>query len=124
MSGGPPIGQPWCANVGDNPNINRDPGPPPPLNVVSNIAPASATTTNQVFVEHQQAPIYSPSIPIGIGNFPYGLPPFGADIGLGMIPPVPFMDPFMYGGGGLLAPIRTGELLPDDYMCYRTDKLR
>lgn len=108
MSAGPPLGQPWCANVGSNPNINRDP-PPPPLNVVQGGAPAPAAAGGQVVVEHQQAPIYSPPVPIGISP-PVGiLPPFGAGIGLGMLPPVPFMDPFMYGGGGPLAPIRSGK---------------
>lgn len=62
-------------------------------------------------VEHQQAPIYSPPVPIGIAP-PAGLvPPFGAGIGLGMIPPMPFVDPFMYRGGGPLAPIRSGKCI-------------
>ena len=110
MSAGPPLGQPWCTNVGSNPNINREP-PPPPLNVVQGSAsvPAPAAAGGQVVVEHQIAPIYSPPVPIGIAP-PVGLiPPFGAGFGQGMLPPVPFMDPFMYGGGGPLAPIRTGK---------------
>lgn len=107
MSAGPPLGQPWCANIGSNPNINRDP-PPPPLNVVQG-GGAPAAPSHQVVVEHQQAPIYGPPVPIGIAP-PVGiLPPFGAGIGLGMLPPMPFMDPFMYGGGGPLAPIRSGK---------------
>lgn len=108
MSAGPPFGQPWCANVGSNPNINRD-APPPPLNVVQGSVPAAGAVGGQVVVEHQQAPIYSPPVPIGIAP-PVGIvPSFGAGIGLGMIPPVPFMDPLMYSGGGPLAPIRSGK---------------
>ena len=107
MSAGPPLGQPWCVNVGNNPNINRDP-PPPPLNVVQGVS-SSAAAGGQVVVEHQQAPIYGPPVPIGIAP-PIGIvPPFGTGIGLGMLPSVPFMDPFMYGGGGPLAPIRSGK---------------
>lgn len=109
MSGGPPVGKPWCANVGKNPNINHDPGPPPPFNIFASGAPIPGTTGSQTVVEHHQAPIYSPSVPIGIGG-PVGvLPPSSAGIGLGVIPPMPFMDPFMYGGGCPLAPIRTGK---------------
>lgn len=105
MSAGPPLGQPWCANVGNNPNINRDP-PPPPLNVVQGGPPAAAG--GHIVVEHQQAPIYGPPVPIGIAP-PVGIvPPFGVGVGLGMLPP--FMDPFMYGCGGPLAPIRSGKM--------------
>lgn len=104
MSAGPPLGQPWCANIGSNPNINRDP-PPPPLNVVQGGAPGGC----QYVVEHQQAPIYGPPVPIGIAPPVDIMPPFGAGIGLGMLPPMPFMNPFMYGGGGPLAPIRSGQ---------------
>ncbi|KAJ4383414.1 hypothetical protein N0V86_001461 [Didymella sp. IMI 355093] len=111
MSAGPPLGQTWCANIGSNPNINRD-APPPPLNVVSGDPLSPTVGSGQVIVEHQQAPIYSPPVPIGIAPSVGVLPPFGTGIGLGMIPPVPFMDPFMYGGGGPLAPIRTGNFIP------------
>ncbi|KAH6643581.1 hypothetical protein C7974DRAFT_438513 [Boeremia exigua] len=110
MSAGPPFGQPWCANIGSNPNINRDP-PPPPLNVVPGSAPVPAAAGNRAVVGHQQAPIYSPPVPIGIAP-PFGLaPPFGAGFGTGMFPSMPFMDPLMYGGGPL-APIRTGNFIP------------
>ncbi|UPX09435.1 uncharacterized protein EKO05_0000124 [Ascochyta rabiei] len=109
MSAGPPLGQPWCANIGSNPNINRDP-PPPPLNVVQGSAPPASG--GQAFIERQQSPIYGPPVPIGVAPS-FGIaPPFGAGIGLGMLPPMPFMDPFMYGGGGPLAPIRSGNFIP------------
>jgi hypothetical protein len=124
MSGGPPLGQPWHANVGNNPNINREP-PPPPINAgPAPQAPPHAAAhggQQQVVVEQQHAPIYGPPLPIGIGGPAFGIaPPFGVGIG-GAFPPVFSgigMDPFtMMGGGppyggGPLAPIRTGNFLP------------
>ncbi|KAF1945805.1 hypothetical protein EJ02DRAFT_337872 [Clathrospora elynae] len=123
MAAGPPLGQPWLANVGNNPNINREP-PPPPINAgpAPQVPPPAAAGGQQQFVvEQQHAPIYGPPVPIGIGGPAFGItPPFG--VGIGAFPPVfpPFgvgvMDPMMmyggYGGGGPLAPIRSGNFLP------------
>ncbi|EMD97273.1 hypothetical protein COCC4DRAFT_197757 [Bipolaris maydis ATCC 48331] len=127
MSAGPPPGHPWPVNVGNNPNINRDPPPPPihglggpipqaPPAPVPAAAPAAAAGPAQVVVEqqHHHNPIYGPPLPIGIA------PPL--DIGIGAFPPVPphpplgLVDPFFLGGGftpggGPLAPIRTGNFL-------------
>lgn len=134
MSAGPPPGHPWSVNVGNNPNINRDPPPPPihgfgdpipqaPPAAVPAAAPGSAAAVAgppQVVVEqqhHQHNPIYGPPLPIGIA------PPLGT--GIGAFPPVlphplGLMDPFLLGGfaipppgGGPLAPIRTGNFLPN-----------
>ncbi|KAF1848478.1 uncharacterized protein K460DRAFT_403759 [Cucurbitaria berberidis CBS 394.84] len=127
MAGGPPLGQPWLANVGNNPNINREP-PPPPLNAIPGAQappPPGAGGQHQVVVEQHQAPVYGPPVPIGIGGPPigFGAPPFGVGLGIGAFPPfvppigVGMMDPFMFGGyygggGGPLAPIRAGNFLP------------
>lgn len=121
MSGGPPFGQPWLADVTNNPNINRDP-PPSSLNAVPGAqGHPPAVGHQQVVVEQQHAPVYSPPVPIGIGGPPIGFPsPFGVGIGAfsPVIPPigVGVMDPFLYGGyhagGGPLAPVRTGNFLP------------
>jgi hypothetical protein len=126
MSAGPPFGHPWPVNVGNNPNINRD---PPPLPVGAPIpqappapapAPAAAAAgPAQVVVEQQyHNPIYGPPLPIGIA------PPFSIDIGAfpPVFPPLGIMDPLFVGGagfmppppgGGPLAPIRTGNFLPN-----------
>ncbi|OAL01296.1 hypothetical protein IQ06DRAFT_369372 [Phaeosphaeriaceae sp. SRC1lsM3a] len=106
---------PHFANIANNPNINRDP-PPPPLNV-----PPAGAPPQVVVEQHQQAPIYSPPIPIGIapsigvgiGAFsplfptPHIHPPIG---------PPTAMDPAFFGMAhgmqGPLAPIRTGNFLP------------
>lgn len=126
MSGGPPLGQPWFADVGNNPNIIRDP-PPPPLNAVPGAQAPPPGQQQQVVIEqqHHAAPIYGPPVPIGIGGPPIGIaPPLGVGLGIGAFPPLvpPFgvgvgvMDPFMFGGyhagGGPLAPIRAGNFLP------------
>ncbi|CAN9442356.1 unnamed protein product [Alternaria alternata] len=121
MAAGPPFGQPWLANVGNNPNINREP-PPPPINaglVPQAQHPIAAAGGAQVVVEQQHAPVYGPPLPIGIGA-----PAFGG-VGIGafppVFPPVGIMDPFMMGGmmggymgpgGGPLAPVRAGNFLP------------
>ncbi|KAH7355577.1 hypothetical protein BKA66DRAFT_446528 [Pyrenochaeta sp. MPI-SDFR-AT-0127] len=123
MSSGPPppLGHPWLANVGNNPNINREP-PPPPLNAAPGAqAHLPAVDHQQVVVEQQHTPVYGPPVPIGIGSPPLGFAsPFG--VGVGAFPPVippldvGIMNPFMYGGypggGGPLAPIRAGNFLP------------
>lgn len=102
------MSEPWCVNVANNPNINREP-PPPGLNTVqgSAPAPAAAATSTQTVVEHKEAPIYGPPIPIGIAPPivpPVGLGlPFGAGFGLGGM----IMDP-SFAAGGPLAPIRSG----------------
>ncbi|EMD66679.1 hypothetical protein GGP41_008087 [Bipolaris sorokiniana] len=117
MSAGPPPGHPWPVNVGNNPNINRDPPPPPihgfggpipqaplaPVPAAAPSAPAVAAGPAQVVVEqqHHHNPIYGPPLPIGIGAFPPVLPH-----------PLGLMDPFLLGGGPL-APIRTGNFLPN-----------
>ncbi|KAH8725541.1 hypothetical protein GQ44DRAFT_615740 [Phaeosphaeriaceae sp. PMI808] len=115
-------GSPWLANIANNPNINRE-GPPPPLNAPPAAAPPG---DHQVVVEqhNQQAPIYGPPIPIGIGGPDIGIPPpFGVGVGIGAFPPVfpPFlghsvMDPAIFGMAhgiqGPLAPIRTGNFIP------------
>jgi hypothetical protein len=125
MSGGPPLGQPWLANVGNNPNINREP-PPPPINAGSapqqpQAPPAAAGGQQQIVVEQQHNPIYGPPLPIGIGGPAFGIaPPFCVGIGAfpPVFPPVGVMDPFMMMGGGPpygggpLGPIRTGNFLP------------
>lgn len=125
MAAGPPFGQPWLANVGNNPNINREP-PPPPINAgpalqAQHPAAAAAAAGAQVVVEQQHAPIYGPPLPIGIGGPAFGIaPPFGG-VGIGafppVFPPVGVMNPFRMGGymgpsGGPLAPIRAGNFLP------------
>jgi hypothetical protein len=102
MSGGPPLGHPWHTDIGHTPTINRDP-PPPPLNAAPGGGGGGGHSTTQTIVEHHQAPIYGPPVPIGIA------PPFGVGLGLGTLPP--FMDPFLLGGGPL-APIRAGSFLP------------
>lgn len=117
MSRGPPLGQPWLANVGNNPNINREPPPPPIGGAPAAHAPPHAPVGGaQVVVEQQHAPIYGPPLPIGIGGPAIGI---GPAFGIGAcVPPfgVGVMDPFMLGGygggGGPLAPIRTGNFLP------------
>ncbi|KAF1916073.1 hypothetical protein BDU57DRAFT_214400 [Ampelomyces quisqualis] len=114
---------PHHANIANNPNINRNP-PPPPLN-----APHQGAQPQQVVVEqhHQQAPIYGPPVGIGIsGPAAFGIaPPFGVGVGIGAFPP-PIYPPFGFAGGamdpamfgvahgmqGPLAPIRTGNFLP------------
>lgn len=118
MSGGP-----WLANVANNPNINREP-PPPPLNAPPAGVPHAAAGAQVVVEQHQQNPIYSPPIPVGIGGPAFGgLPPFGVGVGIGAFPPIypPFvpagaMDPAFFGMAhgmqGFLAPIRTGNFLP------------
>ena len=126
MSAGPPLGHPWLANVGNNPNINRDP-PPPPLHAGPGAQappPPAAAGHQQVVVEQQHAPVYGPPVPIGIAGPPLGFaPPFGVGLGIGAFPPlvpppIGVMDPFLFGGGyfgnggGPLAPIRAGNFLP------------
>ncbi|KAL6710441.1 hypothetical protein ACN47E_008489 [Coniothyrium glycines] len=124
MSAGPPFGHPWLADVGNNPNINREP-PPPPIGAVpaapapQQVPGAAAVGGGQVIVEQQHAPIYGPPVPIGIGGPPVGLAPA---IGIGAFPPLvpPFglgvgvnlMDPFTGGIQGPLAPIRAGSFMP------------
>ena len=131
MSAGPPAGHPWHVNVGNNPNINREP-PPPPINGRGPApqappvptAAAGAGGPAQVVVEqqHQHAPIYGPPLPIGIGGPALGIaPPFGVGIGAfpPVFPPLGIMDPFLMGGGfippggGPLAPIRSGNFIPN-----------
>ncbi|KAI4688490.1 hypothetical protein J4E81_008087 [Alternaria sp. BMP 2799] len=127
MAAGPPVGQPWLANVGNNPNINREP-PPPPYNAgpaPPAHQPGAPAGGAQVVVEQQHAPIYGPPLGIGIGGPAYGIPPPFGGVGIGafppVFPPVGVMDPFMMGGmmggymgpaGGPLAPIRAGDFLP------------
>jgi hypothetical protein len=119
---------PWLANIANNPNINRDPLPPP-LNAPPGGPPAPACGgAHQVVVEqhHQQAPVYGPPIGIGIGGPAIGIaPPFGVGVGIGafhqpIFPPFGFgvgaMDPALFGMAqgmqGPLAPIRAGNFLP------------
>ncbi|KAF1835023.1 hypothetical protein BDW02DRAFT_308961 [Decorospora gaudefroyi] len=85
MSAGPPPGHPWHANIGNNPNINREP-PPPPLNGGPAPPPPAAAGGGaaQVVVEQHHAPVYGPPLPIGIGGPAFGFaPPFGVGVGLG-----------------------------------------
>ncbi|KAH9861568.1 hypothetical protein J1614_011318 [Plenodomus biglobosus] len=101
---GPPFGQPWHVNVGNNPNINRE-APPPPIGAAPPVA------YEQQPQPQQPAPIYGPPIPIGIGGPAFGLGAFPA-----FLPPLGLsMDPTMMGmmmGNGPLAPIRAGNFLP------------
>jgi len=118
MSAGPPLGHPWHANIGNNPNINREP-PPPPIGAAPFQAPGPGAGGGdpQVIVEQQHAPIYGPPLPIGIGGpappaFGLGaFPPFVAPLGIGMDPYMMSMMG-MQGMGGPLAPIRAGNFLP------------
>lgn len=116
----PPLGQPWMANVGSNPNINREAPPPPIGGAPPPQVPLPATgpaAGGQVSVEQQQGPIYGDPVPIGVGGMPFGMAPA---IGLGAFPPMGLgmMDPLMMGGygvGGSLAPIQAGKFLPGAY---------
>ncbi|KAF2853927.1 hypothetical protein T440DRAFT_465668 [Plenodomus tracheiphilus IPT5] len=111
---GPPLGQPWNVNVGNNPNINRDP-PPPPIGADPPQGPPPAGAP-QGFVEQQHAPIYGPPVPIGIGGPPF--PAFGLGFGIhgaagmplpppppgamaGVVPPFAPAVPLWAPGGGL-----------------------
>ncbi|KAF2797707.1 hypothetical protein K505DRAFT_414863 [Melanomma pulvis-pyrius CBS 109.77] len=94
----PPFGHPWLADVGRNPNINRDPPPPPVDGVVPGAAPPGHILVNgpsaQPQVVMQAAPAANAVLvdagmpPVGIGFAPpgmgYGLDPYGPGYGLGM----------------------------------------
>jgi hypothetical protein len=117
----PPFGHPWIADVGRNPNINRDPPPPPVDGLIQGAAPAGHILVNGPRQQQQVevVEVVPPGIgahPIGLGKnmvvsldrvywlnslgmagFGMGMPPFGMGMG-GM----PIMG--MYNDGGLAHP--------------------
>ncbi|KAF2878094.1 hypothetical protein BDV95DRAFT_589067 [Massariosphaeria phaeospora] len=110
MSGPPPpLGYPYIADVGRNPNINRDP-PPPPIHVVpgaprrSPVMAQGPQAGEQIHVAHAGGPN------IMLGGPPMGMMgmPFGGGMGLGMY------DPWAGPGlnGGMHAPPQSGAFLP------------
>lgn len=69
----PPFGHPWIADVGRNPNINRDPPPPPVDGLIQGAAPAGHILLNGPAQQQQQQVEVVEVVPPGIGAHPLGL---------------------------------------------------
>lgn len=73
----PPYGHTWIADVGHNPNINRDPPPPPIDGLIPGHAPSGHILVNgpvqQQQQQQQQKVEVVEVVPPGIGAHPIGL---------------------------------------------------
>jgi hypothetical protein len=71
----PPFGHPWIADVSRNPNINRDPPPPPIDGLIQGNTPAGHILVNGLTQQQQQEQRVEvvEVAPPGIGAHPIGL---------------------------------------------------